>query len=165
MWKTWKRDGNVGGGRRTNRQHKHRPDNTDILYTFKVKEIVINDLVKWQMSHFGNSRLSESVNLWLNINYMLMQQYIFSFSLLLLVMNPFSNRCRATMARHKVRKAATRCCSIRSGIFLHEDNISCSGHSFSSQLQQWATAGLCPSIISWPSARCPDGCLGHGESD
>ena len=57
----------------------------------------------------------------------------------------------------------TRSCSIRSGIFLRGDNISCTGHSFSSQLQRRAAAGPCPSIISWPSARCPDGCLGPGD--
>ena len=58
---------------------------------------------------------------------------------------------------HKVHNAMTHYCSIRSGIFLNEGNISCTGHSFSSQLQRWASAGLRPSIMSWPSARCPAG--------
>lgn len=31
---------------------------------------------------------------------------------------------------HKDRKAMTRCCSIRSSIFLNEDNISCTGRRF-----------------------------------
>lgn len=66
-----------------------------------------------------------------------------------------------TTVFHKVHITMTHRCSIRSGIFLHEDNISCTGHSFSSQLQRRATAGVCPSIIFWPSALYPDGCPGH----
>lgn len=44
--------------------------------------------------------------------------------------------CWWTTSFHKVHIGVTHYCSVRSGISLHGDNISCTGQSFSSQLQR-----------------------------
>lgn len=86
----------------------------------ELSDCGLKDNVLWLRE---NSRLNDRWVIWLN------RYPVMSFHL-----NGFLSCCRTT-SFGKVHIGKTHYCSIRPGIFLLQDNISCTGHSFSSHLQ------------------------------